>query len=211
MSIERYVRTLRRWLGSGRRARRILCEIESHLEDDAESLRSQGFSPSTAEQRAVLRFGSPRRLASSFYLRTPLVLLERTEPLLLFASTLVTLHGAAVFLATGVLIVEAASRWSFLQPMLTAGFSLTVLLTWTALAFRKKPPVLLARAAGPWVLGLGFVGVGWATWNQLASEGRSVYLLVMNANVALMGYWMLRCFPRPDVVPAGLPVDGPRA
>jgi HAAS len=50
----------------GRRARRVLCEIEEHLRDAAQELREQGIEPAAAAAKACERFGSPEEIWRQF-------------------------------------------------------------------------------------------------------------------------------------------------
>lgn len=195
MTVERYLRILRRWLGTGPRAARILEEVESHLEDAAESLRARGSSRENAARTAVERFGAPTRVALDFFRRTPLVLLERTEPFALFATTLVTLTfaGAATWFTARAMLFEGVNALSFVHLGMSSSHATIVLLIWATLGLRRDFLLRLVRGVGPWVMGLGVLGLILATFWGARTGDWEYYLYVMNGNNAAMGALMLRC------------------
>ena len=199
MSIEAYLRSLRRWVGDGPRARRILEEITAHLEDAA------GTDQGPKDQaHAVARFGSPARVAFDFFLRTPLVLLERAEPFALLGCTLVTLlfSGAAGFFTTRAVLTEGASAWSFVHLGLACAFAWVILAIWIAMFLRSRVLTRLVRIAGLVVVALGAGGICLATWHGVTTGDWEYYLYIMNGNLVLMGGLMFRYFSRPLSAPA---------
>lgn len=211
MTIERYVHALRRWLGSGPRAQRIVDEVTGHLEDAAASMRHRGMPVEESERASVSRFGSAARVALEFYWRTPLVLVERIEPFALFASTLVTLlfAGAATFFTMRAVLTEGGNIWSLVQLALACAFAWVVLFVWFGLAIRKAPVARIGRVGGFVVLGLGLAGVCLATWSGLTSGDWEYYLYVMHGNLAFMGGLMCRWFSRDQSSRAGRGVTTP--
>ncbi|HMB68481.1 MAG TPA: permease prefix domain 1-containing protein [bacterium] len=197
-SIDEYLRSLRRWIGSGPRAHRVLEEVQAHLEDARDSLTANGTATEDAERIAAERFGAPRQVALSFYLKTPFILLERMEPFALIGTTLVAIGFSTLMLFfTGMaMLVQDVTAGCFVHLGLGSGSATIALLIWAALAFGMPVLRRLARAGGLFMLAFGLLGVGIATWFGAATGDWEYSMHVLHGNLALMGFLAVRRFSR---------------
>jgi hypothetical protein len=99
--------------GRARRVRRILAEVEDHLQDGYDEGLARGLTPADAADAAVKRFGAPRLVARDFNQRAPveikLMLREVFAALVFLGAIGLVAIGASGALSMGLFDAHAGS------------------------------------------------------------------------------------------------------
>ena len=158
--IERYLKELRRSLGSVDDCEAIIDEIRDHLTDSVAAHVDEGAASDEAERAAIARFGDPREIAAQ-YPAAPVALRVRRAYLYaaLFSATWVLAFGLSLALSQALALVvgNAESSRIPVPPLVPALVSTTVAVAvigghwslrhWIARTDRLTPPRMLLLAA----------------------------------------------------------------